>query len=218
MNYHVVSTPDALGAVFTNEIEAKAYQDDHPESVYSLFDHWPDQMPFNSPVVPVVPDLSGSITVCTDGSCLGNPGPGGYGAVIVDADGTTHELAQGYTHTTNQRMELMGIIAALEILPKDRSVTIASDSTYAITGINQGWAKGWRANGWKNASRKPAKNTDLWKRLLDLMDSFDDLRFEWVKGHAGDTLNEKADSLAVEAACGEDRIVDQGYRTGVSAR
>lgn len=219
MNYHVVSTSNAgYGAIFTNKTEAQVYQNDHPGSLYCLFDRWPDRIPSRNSLAqdsrPVVgsDDLVGPLTVYTDGSCLGNPGPGGYGVVIEDANGATHELAQGYTRTTNQRMELLGVVAALETLPNDRSVTIASDSKYVIDGINKGWAKGWRVKGWKTSSRKRVANIDLWKRLLDLTDEFKDLSFKWVKGHAGNPLNERADSLAVDAGCGEHLIPDEGYR------
>ncbi len=156
---------------------------------------------------------AGAITVYTDGSALNNPGPGGYGA-IIQLNGETHEYSQGYKHTTNNRMEMMAVITALENL-KDHAgdaITIHSDSQYTLNGITKGWAKNWRKKGWKKGDGKPALNPDLWGIMLDLVGQFPKLGFKWVKGHAGDPLNERADDLANGAASnGGDMLVDEGY-------
>src|SRR5207248_7390483 len=108
-----------------------------------------------------------TVTIYTDGACLGNPGPGGYGAVLLFPD-RREELSGGYARTTNNRMELMALIVALEALPEPSRVTLFSDSQYVINGMTKGWARTWQKNGWKKADKQPAVNPDLWERLLDL--------------------------------------------------
>ena len=137
-----------------------------------------------------------SIEVFTDGACSGNPGPGGWG-VLIRTNGKETELHGGEPATTNNRMELMAAIAALEALKKPSTVELHTDSQYVHHGISQ-WIHGWKRNGWKTADRKPVKNVDLWKRL-DAALANHDVRWHWVKGHAGHELNERADRLAVEA-------------------
>ncbi len=141
------------------------------------------------------------IIVYTDGSSIQNPGPGGYG-VVIQAGGATHEFSEGYVHTTNNRMEMMAVICALEQLHEHKTcqIIIHSDSQYTINGIVKGWARSWKKKNWKKSDGKPALNPDLWAKLLDLTESFSHLRFKWVKGHAGDPLNERADTLANQAA------------------
>ncbi len=148
--------------------------------------------------------------IYTDGGAINNPGPGGYGAVIRE-DGTERELTGGYTHTTNNRMELMACIKGIENL-ESRSVSVAlfSDSKYVVNGISKGWAKNWRKKGWIKSDGKPAVNPDLWERLLDLIEGMD-IHFNWVKGHAGHPLNERCDKLAVKSARGNVLDVDDGY-------
>ena len=155
------------------------------------------------------------VVVWTDGSSRGNPGPGGYGAVLLYTDpaGAEHrlELSQGYRKTTNNRMELMGVIAALEALKRPCSVEVHSDSQYVVNAFNKNWVAGWQRRGWKNASKQPVKNPDLWKRLLQAKGPHD-VTFVWVKGHAGTELNERCDELATTAA--DDRahlIEDEGF-------
>ena len=131
----------------------------------------------------------------TDGACSGNPGAGGYGA-ILRCEGREKELSGGEAHTTNNRMELLGVITALEALKYPCTVRITTDSKYVVDGISKGWAKGWRARGWKKSDGKPALNPDLWERLLDLLD-IHDAEFSWIKGHAGHPENERCDALAV---------------------
>ena len=140
------------------------------------------------------------VTLYSDGSSRGNPGPGGYGSILrfVDSKGGVHEreFSQGYRCTTNNRMELLGVITALETLKEPCSVDLYSDSKYVVDGITKGWAKGWRARGWVKSDKKPAKNPELWGRLLDLLDKHE-VRFHWVKGHADNPYNNRCDELAV---------------------
>ena len=154
------------------------------------------------------------VTIYTDGAARGNPGPGGYGAVLqyVDGNGNLHvkELSQGYECTTNNRMELLGAIAALEVLKAPCEVTLYSDSQYVVNAFNQHWVDGWLRRGWKNAKKEPVKNIDLWKRLLAAKAPHR-VEFEGVKGHAGHPENERCDQLATSAADGEGRIVDEGF-------
>ncbi len=154
------------------------------------------------------------VTIYTDGSARGNPeGPGGYGALLqyVDAKGVLHETERsaGYQKTTNNRMELMAAIAGLEALTKPCSVTLYSDSQYLVKAFNDHWIDGWIKNGWRNAGKKPVKNTDLWKRLLTAK-SQHEVEFVWVKGHDGNPGNERCDQLATAAADGEDLLIDEG--------
>lgn len=221
MKYHIISTSKSggYGAIFTNAKEAGEYQATHPGSVYQVFDRLPTKIPpigktqmEKTASLPKGP--SDSITVYTDGSALNNPGPGGWGLIIQLKTGEVEEYSQGYEHTTNNRMEMMAVINALETLEdfKDDTITIHSDSQYTINGIIKGWAKGWRKKGWKKGDGKPALNPDLWGIMLDLVEQFPKLGFKWVKGHAGDPLNERADELANGAAQGgEDMLTDEGY-------
>jgi len=134
----------------------------------------------------------------TDGACSGNPGPGGWGALLQARDGDRvvkeRELSGGEAATTNNRMELLAAITALESLTRPSSITIVTDSAYVKNGVTS-WLHGWKRNGWKTASKKPVKNEDLWKRL-DTAQARHDVTWEWVKGHAGHAENERADALA----------------------
>ena len=134
----------------------------------------------------------------TDGACSGNPGPGGWGAILIAKDGNTvlkeRELNGGEAHTTNNKMELMAAIASLEALERPTTLTIVTDSSYVKDGITS-WIFGWKKRGWKTANNKPVKNEDLWKRL-DAATQRHDVKGEWVKGHAGHPENERADELA----------------------
>ena len=131
--------------------------------------------------------------IYTDGSCLGNPGPGGWGAILVYGD-VEKELSGGEADTTNNRMELMAAIAALEALTRPVACTITSDSVYLKDGITR-WIHGWKKNGWMTAAKKPVKNRDLWERLDKALERHD-VNWAWVKGHAGHPMNERCDSLA----------------------
>jgi ribonuclease HI len=135
------------------------------------------------------------VDVWTDGACSGNPGPGGWGAILVMGE-HRKELKGGENPTTNNRMELMGAIMALETLTRPCTVTLHSDSQYVRQGITT-WIHGWKKNGWKTADKKPVKNAELWQRL-DEARKRHDVSWQWVKGHAGDPMNERADELARE--------------------
>lgn len=135
------------------------------------------------------------VEIYTDGACSGNPGPGGYGAILV-YNGRERELCGGDPQTTNNRMELSAVIEALKALKEPCSVTLTTDSKYVSDAVTLGWAKGWRARGWKKADGKPALNAELWAELLDLLDKHT-VKFVWVKGHAGHPYNERCDALAV---------------------
>jgi ribonuclease HI len=156
----------------------------------------------------------GRIVVYTDGGCVGNPGPGGYGAVIFDGERRS-ELAQGFRLTTNNRMELMACIAALGTLKATADVVLHSDSRYVVNGISKGWARKWRANGWMRTKSEAAQNCDLWSRLLDLCGEHR-VRFVWVHGHAGNRENERCDQLATGAAQGPELKVDNAYVRGLT--
>lgn len=137
--------------------------------------------------------MTDPVEVWTDGACSGNPGPGGWGA-ILSYKGKERELSGGEALTTNNRMELMGAISALETLTRPCTVALHTDSQYLRQGINS-WIHGWKKNGWKTADRKPVKNEELWKRL-DAALKQHKIEWKWVKGHAGDEMNERADALA----------------------
>lgn len=150
----------------------------------------------------------------SDGSSRGNPGPGGYGALLryTGPDGERHEreLSAGYRRTTNNRMELMGAIAALEALRRPCAVTMTTDSQYVVNAFEKNWIGGWLRRGWRTASKQPVKNVDLWKRLLCAMDGHD-VSWRWVKGHAGHPENERCDALATAAADGDALLEDAGF-------
>ena len=142
--------------------------------------------------------MNASLFAYTDGACSGNPGPGGWGALLVARNGDAvvreRELKGGEGETTNNRMELMAAIAALEALERPATLTVVTDSAYVKGGITA-WLAGWKRNGWRTSTRKPVKNEDLWRRL-DEAAGRHDVRWTWVKGHAGHPENERADALA----------------------
>jgi len=141
--------------------------------------------------------MSEPVHAWTDGACLGNPGPGGWGAVLR-WNGHERELSGGEADTTNNRMELMAAIQALESLKRPCQVILTTDSQYVRKGITE-WMPGWKRNGWKTASKKPVKNAELWRRL-DAARERHEVRWDWVKGHSGHPENERADELASDAA------------------
>ncbi len=151
------------------------------------------------------------VTIYTDGACSGNPGPGGYGVVLLYG-GRRKELAGGFARTTNNRMEIMAAIAGLEALTSRCRVTLHSDSRYLVDAVEQGWARRWKANGWRRTKTEPAANIDLWERLLTLCDRHD-VEFVWVRGHAGNAENERCDRLSVQAMSGSSLPPDTGYLT-----
>lgn len=135
------------------------------------------------------------VDIYTDGACSGNPGPGGWGAILVSGE-YEKELCGGEKRTTNNRMELTAVIAALKALKKPCEVTLTTDSKYVVDAITLGWAKKWRENNWMRNKKDKALNPDLWEELLDLLE-IHDVTFRWVKGHAGHSYNERCDRLAV---------------------
>jgi len=150
------------------------------------------------------------IIVYTDGAAKGNPGPGGYGVALKTADGKhSREIYQGFVKTTNNRMELLAVIVALEALKKTSDVLIYSDSKYVVDSVVKGWVFSWEQKGFKNRT-----NTDLWKRFLDIYRKHR-VEFKWVKGHAGHPGNERADRLAVMGAESSNLLVDEGYESGL---
>ena len=138
------------------------------------------------------------VYIYTDGACRGNPGPGGWGAILV-YNGHEKELSGGHPETTNNRMELTAVITALAALKEPCEVTLTSDSKYVIDAITKGWAVSWRAKGWRKADKSPALNVDLWETLLGLLEKHK-VEFVWVHGHTGHPYNERCDVLATTFA------------------
>ena len=149
------------------------------------------------------------IEMYTDGGCIDNPGPGGYGAILLHKD-HRKELSGGFRRTTNNRMEILAAIKGLEALRSKCHVTVYSDSQYLVNAIEQGWARRWQANSWWRNRQERAINPDLWERLLSLIDKHE-VCFKWVRGHAGHPENERADELARTAALGKHLAVDEMY-------
>ncbi|MEX1297998.1 MAG: ribonuclease HI [Desulfotignum sp.] len=221
MKYYAVAAGRTTG-IFTSWPIAKAQVEGFPGAIYKSFKTREQAEAFLAdPVVGKGPKKTGSsrkpraknpvgsdrdwpdgtIVVYTDGSAIGNPGPGGYGVVIQEQpDGPARELSGGYGHTTNNRMEMTAVIKALQALQGTGSpVVVHSDSRYVVDALTKGWAAGWEKRGWKRSNGQPALNPDLWKQLLPLVHSMD-VRFVWVRGHSGNPLNERCDELANTAA------------------
>jgi ribonuclease HI len=151
------------------------------------------------------------VHIYTDGSSRGNPGPGGYGAIVQYGE-HTRELAQGFLETTNNRMEMLAAIAAIEILREPCRVTVHSDSRYLVDAQTKGWIESWKARDWKKKDKSAVKNVDLWKRLEAAIGEHQ-VDWNWVRGHAGHEMNERCDELATRAADGEmgELITDEGF-------
>lgn len=149
------------------------------------------------------------VTIYTDGACHGNPGPGGYGVVLLSA---THrkELSGGFRLTTNNRMEIMAALVGLQALLKPCNVTLHTDSRYLVDSMSKGWARRWRAKGWMRTPTERAVNADLWSLMLDVVATHE-VEFRWVRGHAGNTENERCDALSVAAARGRNLPADVEY-------
>lgn len=163
-------------------------------------------------------DDPNAIIVYTDGGAINNPGPGGYG-IVIEQDGCFQELSGGFRLTTNNRMEMMAAIVALKqirdtLQGSSKKIYLYSDSSYLVNGITKGWARKWRSRGWRKSDGESAINIDLWKALLELTDELE-VSFNWVKGHAGNELNERCDRLAVSAARGTDMASDTEYEKTV---
>ncbi|MFA5316132.1 MAG: ribonuclease HI [Dehalococcoidales bacterium] len=150
------------------------------------------------------------VTIYTDGACLGNPGPGGYAALIM-VNGQCRELVGGFKDTTNNRMEMMAAIVALESLGEKCRVTLHSDSSYLVNAMTKGWALRWQSMGWRRNKREAACNSDLWGRLLGLCQRHQ-VSFRWVRGHDSSAGNLQCDRMANEAARQPNRPGDEGYR------
>lgn len=162
--------------------------------------------------------VSADVVLYTDGSALDNPGPGGYGVVIREKGEKRRELSGGFRMTTNNRMEMLACIVGLREFKKRTRICLFSDSRYVVNGITRGWARNWRARGWKKSDGESALNPDLWKVLLDLCD-FHDVDFHWVKGHAGNPDNERCDQLATRAAANRSgHAIDHVYESEVLTR
>ena len=151
------------------------------------------------------------VVIYTDGACLGNPGPGGYGVVLLFGD-KRKELSGGYRLTTNNRMEMKAVIEGLKALNRRCKVTVFSDSQYVVDAVMKGWAARWRDNDWKRNKKDKAINPDLWDELLDLCEKHD-LEMKWVRGHSGVKENERADRLSVAAAQEPDLPSDTAYES-----
>ena len=153
-----------------------------------------------------------TIIVFTDGGSINNPGPGGYG-VVIEMNGKRRELSGGFRLTTNNRMEMMAAIVALRELQNcGKKIYLYSDSSYLVNGITKGWARKWRSKGWQKSDGQPVLNVDLWQELLKLLDGVE-VSFNWVKGHAGNELNERCDRLAVAASRQPEMVADVVYET-----
>ncbi len=150
-----------------------------------------------------------AVEIYTDGAAKGNPGPGGYGVVLLFGQ-HRKELSAGYERTTNNRMELLSVIVGLEALTKPCQVTVFSDSRYVVDAVEKRSVFRWRSNGWYRNKKEKAKNADLWERFLAVYEQHE-VRFKWVPGHQGIAENERCDQLAVKAAKGRDRLPDTGY-------
>ena len=149
------------------------------------------------------------VQLTTDGSSLGNPGPGGY-AAILECGENRKTISAGFNRTTNNRMEIMAVIAGLKALKRPESVLVRTDSQYVANAVTKGWLKKWQKNGWQTASKKPVKNKDLWE-IFAQETGRHDIKFEWVKGHAGDERNEQCDQLAKAEASRSNLPPDTGY-------
>lgn len=150
-----------------------------------------------------------AVTIWSDGACLGNPGPGGYGTVLLSGK-HRKELSAGYRRTTNNRMELLGAIVGIEALTRPCRITLWSDSQYVIHAMSKGWLDGWQKKGWRTSSKEPVKNRDLWERMLRALGEHE-IDWQWVRGHTGVPENERCDQLAIAAASGGDLAEDAGF-------
>ena len=196
--------PGAQYRGFPSRAEAQAFLEENPRSADAATAHAPSSA-----------ENGASVVVFTDGGAIGNPGPGGYGVVILRPEGERQELSGGYRRTTNNRMELMACIMALEHLDTELPITLYSDSRYMVDAINKKWVFGWQKRGWKKADGQPAKNSDLWQRLLKRLEAVQ-VTFHWVKGHAGQEWNERCDQLAGQAMAQTNLPADTVYESGMA--
>lgn len=208
----ILSEPERSDFILIQESQASAAAG-RPEGVSAP--RLPEKAPRSDPAAEGLSAAFHKVTIYTDGASRGNPGPGGYGAVIeyVDPKGTLHtkELSQGYEKTTNNRMELMGAIAALEALTMPCEITLWSDSTYLVSAFNDHWIDNWIRKKWMHTKNEPVKNADLWKRLISAAAPHH-ISWNWVKGHNGHPQNERCDTLATSAADSGHLLPDPGAR------
>jgi len=205
----VVGFKGALYKGFSTREEAQGFiQDRHSGHKISVT---PSQKTTSRSTATPTVNTADRIVIYTDGSSLGNPGPGGYG-VVISSPGGIRELSGGFCRTTNNRMELLACIVGLEQLETPSAVTLCSDSRYVVDGITKGWAKKWQRSDWCKSNGGKAMNIDLWQRLLSLCDRHD-VHWVWVKGHAGNPGNERCDQLANQAASLPKLPPDVGYET-----
>lgn len=196
--------PGARYMSFADEAEARAWLED------PCYGRPGGERPAASQAKPQPSPPPAGIIVHTDGGCLNNPGPGGYG-IVIEENGQRRELSGGFRLTTNNRMEMMAAIVALEALQGSRQpIHLYSDSSYLVNGIDKGWAKKWRNNGWSKADGRAAMNSDLWEKLLGLLAGLT-VVLHWVKGHAGHQENERCDRLAVAMSRQPDLPADLPY-------
>ena len=198
--------PKARFKGFATHTEAKAFINEHTKIDSESVSNTRFAKPAKSYKVP---PQGRRIMMYTDGGCLNNPGPGGYGVVIIDGK-KRKELSGGFRRTTNNRMELMACIVGLSALKPPCSIMLHSDSKYVVNGITKGWAKRWRSNNWMRTDTDPAINPDLWEQLLDLCGQHR-VAFIWVKGHAGNPENERCDQLCTAEASKGELPIDSGY-------
>ncbi|MFW6457402.1 MAG: ribonuclease HI [Planctomycetota bacterium] len=198
---------------FKNSLEARWWLEDHghEDLLDQLQAQSPEsQCPVTEPGKKTQQLLeAGKVVIYTDGAAINNPGPGGYGAILRYQE-TSRELSGGFRRTTNNRMELLGCIKALASLKRECEVVLHSDSRYVVNVIAKGWAARWKANEWKRNRNDMASNVDLWALLLNLSERHE-VRFQWVKGHAGNRDNERCDQLATKSARGGDLGIDRAY-------
>ncbi|MEM8534544.1 MAG: ribonuclease HI [Chloroflexota bacterium] len=211
--------PGAVYKSFATLAEAQTWYTDRtgqqPERYGRLASQPVEQEPVKLSIDPAAALKAGKVVIFTDGACEGNPGPGGYGAVLLHGQ-DRKELSNGFARTTNNRMELLAAIVALKQLTERHSVVLYSDSAYVVNGIQKGWAHKWRKNNWQRmekGSTQPVKNTDLWQQLLALSEKHD-VEFVRIPGHAGIPENERCDRLAVAASRRDRLLVDRGFEEG----
>jgi ribonuclease HI len=206
--------PGARYKGFPTKEEARQWLDDGAKQTNSTHTKKSTKTSHPTPDTDIKQELeTGKVIIYTDGGCIDNPGPGGYGVVLLYGD-KRKELSEGYRHTTNNRMELTACVKGLEALKATSAVIIFSDSKYVVNGINLGWAKKWRRKAWMRNAKEPAENPDLWAKLLDLCDTHE-VRFNWVKGHAGNKENERCDQLATQASAdSKNHLTDTHFESG----
>lgn len=204
----------ALYKAFSTKEEAQVWLDQVGQPDFlkeQMRPHRPDKRSPPRPAPENPKNNLTEVTLYTDGAALKNPGPGGYGVVLIHNQ-TEKELSAGYRLTTNNRMELLACIQGLKALKFRCRVTLFSDSKYVVNGIEKGWAKRWKKKGWMRDDLHPAKNSDLWQELLALCQKHT-VSFRWVRGHAGHTHNERCDQLATRAASGKKLLTDCVYES-----